>query len=54
MDYILPGFSVHGDSSGGIFPTRDQTHVSCVSCIVGGFFTAEPLGKPTQNNTGPL
>ena len=25
---------------------RDWTHISCVSCIAGGFFTAEPLGKP--------
>ena len=25
---------------------RDQTHVSCVSCIAGRFFTTEPLGKP--------
>ena len=27
----------------GIFWPRDRTHVSC---IVGGFFTAEPSGKP--------
>ena len=27
-------------------PPRDQTHISCVSCIIGGFLTAEPLGKP--------
>ena len=25
-------------------PPRDQT---CISCIAGGFFTAEPPGKPT-------
>ena len=25
---------------------RDQTRVSCSSCIAGGFFTAEPPGKP--------
>ena len=25
---------------------RDQTHVSCISCIAGGFFTNEPRGKP--------
>ena len=25
---------------------RDQTHVSCGTCIAGGFFTTEPLGKP--------
>ena len=29
--------------SKGSSPTRDGTHVSC---IVGGFFTTEPLGKP--------
>ena len=28
----------------------NQTHVSYVSCIAGGFFTAEPLGKPKTNN----
>ena len=27
--------------------TRDQTCVSCVSCIAGGFFTTEPPEKPT-------
>ena len=26
---------------------RDQTRFSCGSCIVGGFFTAEPLRKHT-------
>ena len=25
---------------------RDRTYVFCSSCIAGGFFTAEPLGKP--------
>ena len=30
-------------SSGESSPPRDQTHVSC---IAGGFFTTEPLGKP--------
>ena len=24
--------------------SRDQTHVSCITCITGRFFTAEPLG----------
>ena len=28
---------------------RDRTHVSCVSCIGGRFFTAEPRGKPITN-----
>ena len=27
---------------------RDRTHVSCVSCIAGGFFTAECPGKPNK------
>ena len=52
MDCSLPDFSVHGipqarilewvavSSSRGSFPQpRDQTHISCVSCIAGGFFT---------------
>ena len=30
----------------GIFLTQDQTSVSCLSCIAGGFFIAEPLAKP--------
>ena len=32
--------------SRGSSPPRDQTHVSCVSCIAGGFFTTVPPGKP--------
>ena len=27
-------------------PPRDRTYVFCSPCIAGGFFTAEPLGKP--------
>ena len=30
--------------------TRDQTHDSCVSCVAGGFFTTEPLRKPTGDS----
>ena len=30
----------------GSSPPRDQTRVSCGSCIAGGFFTTEPPGKP--------
>ena len=53
-----PGSSVHGifqarilewvaiSSSRGSSQPRDQTHVSFISCIAGGFFTAEPSGKP--------
>ena len=59
MDCSPPGSSVHGDSPGkstgvgchallqGIFPTRDQTQVSC---IAGRFFTTEPPGKPACKN----
>ena len=55
MDYGPPGSSVHGilqarilvwvaiSSSRGSSHPRDQTHSSCTA---GGFFTAEPLGKP--------
>ena len=25
---------------------QDGTHVSCISCIAGGFFTTEAPGKP--------
>ena len=53
MDYSLPGSSVHGilqarileqvamPSSREYSPSRDQTHISCVSCVEGGFFTTE-------------
>ena len=58
VDCSLPVFSVHGIFQAGILEVgaisfsrgssqpRDQTQVSCVSCIAGRFFTAEPLGKP--------
>ena len=58
IDYSPPGFSVHGifqarilewaaiSSSRGSSPPTDQTLISCVSCIAGGFFTDEPFGKP--------
>ena len=54
MDYSSPESSVHGDSPGnntgvgchallqGIFPTRDQTQVSC---IAGGAFTVGATRK---------
>ena len=32
-------------SSRGSYRPRDQTRVSCGSCIAGGFFIAEPLGE---------
>ena len=58
MNCSLPGSSVHGIlqarilewvaipfSRGSSWP-RNWTQVSCVSCIAGCFFTAEPPGKP--------
>ena len=62
MDCSPPGSSVHGifqarilewvvlPSSRGPSRPRDQTCVSQVSCIAGGFFTAEPLGRPQVVN----
>ena len=32
-------------SSRGSSWSRDQTHVSCISCIAGGFFAARAIGK---------
>ena len=58
MDCSPPGSSVHGilqirilewvamPFSRASSPPRDQTHISCSSCIAGWFFTAEPQGKP--------
>ena len=47
------GFSRQEYCSGLPFPSpgdfsrrRDHTHVSCLSCSAGGFFTAEPLAEP--------
>ena len=56
MDCSLPGSSIHGifqarvlewvaiSFSRGSSQSRNQTHVFC---IAGGFFTAEPTGKPS-------
>ena len=57
MNCSLPGSSVHGilqailewvamPSSREFSRPRDQTCVSCSSCIAARFFTSEPLGKP--------
>ena len=58
MDCSLQGTSVHRilgarilewvaiSSSRGSSWSLDWILVSCSSCSVGGFFTAEPLGKP--------
>ena len=57
MDYSTPGSSVHGilqarmlewvamPFSRASAQSSDQTHISC---IAGGFFTSEPLGKVSQ------
>ena len=57
MDCSLPGSSVHGISQARILECvaisssrdrtwpRDWTHIYCISCIAGGFFTLEPAGK---------
>ena len=36
---------VASSSSRGSSQLRDQTRISCTSCIAGGFFTTEPPGK---------
>ena len=36
--------------SRGSSQPRDWTHISCVSCIAGGFFTTEPPGKSLRNS----
>ena len=58
MDFSPPGSLVYGTfpirilewvvlfSSRKCSPPRDGTHVSCISCIAGGFFSAEPRGSP--------
>ena len=69
MDCSLPGSSVHGisqarilecvaiSSSRGFSQPRDGTHVSCVSCLVGRFFTLEaplvtyPANQFEENST---
>ena len=59
-DYSPPGSSVHGtlqaiilewvaiSFSKGSSRPRDQTYVSCGSCIAGRFFTYELLRKPSH------
>ena len=66
MDYSPPGSSVHGvlqaripewaamPSSRRSSQPRDQTHVSCCSCIAGRFFIASPLGKSYYNLFSPF
>ena len=63
MDTNPPGSSVHGIFKARILEwvansssrrsswLRDRIHIFCVSCIISGFFTAEPLGEPAYNYT---
>ena len=58
MDCSHPDSSVHGISQARILEwvampsfrvsswPRNQSHISCISCITGVFFIAEPPGKP--------
>ena len=58
MDCSPPGFCAHGilqarklewvamPCSKGSSCPKDRTCISCGSCVVGGFFTIEALGKP--------
>ena len=58
LDYSPRSYPVHGlfqarilewvaiSSFRGSSWPRDQTHISCVSCFTGGFFTSESLRKP--------
>ena len=66
MDCSLSGSSVHEISQAGILEwitisfskgssqPRDQTRISCFSCIAGRFFTAETPGKPYNMDTNLL
>ena len=66
MDYSLPGSSVYGilqarilecvaiSSSRGSSQPRDQTHISCISCIADGFFTCWAIGEAPQNGIDDL
>ena len=57
MDYRPPGSSVHRISQARILEwvaisffrgsskPRDQTFISCITCLGSGFFTTEPPGK---------
>ena len=56
VDCGPPCSSVHGVFQAGTLEwvaisfSRDQTHVSCVFCLAGRFFTTKPPGK--LKNTG--
>ena len=64
LDYSPPGSSVHGIpqarileevaiffSRGSSWP-RDQTHISCISCIAGRFLTHWAVGEAQFESSG--
>ena len=63
MNCCPPGSSVHGMlqaiilewvatfSSRGSSQPRNLTYFSCICCIADEFFTAEPRGSSSENNT---
>ena len=51
QEYCMLSSRVAMTFSRGSFQPRDQTSVSCVSCIAGGFFTAEPLSSAQSLHT---
>ena len=58
--FLSMGFPKQEYWSGLPFPSpgssrsRGRTHVSCVSCIAGGFFTCWTIGEGRPNDLGPL
>ena len=64
MDCNPPGCTIHGifqarmpewvamPSSRGSSQPRDQTHISCVSCMVDRFFITVPPVKPQHTELG--
>ena len=40
-------------SSRGSSRPKDRTHVSCVSCLVGGFFTCRVTGEAQVSKSSP-
>ena len=59
VDHSPPGYSVHGIFQARILEwvampssrgTSRPSNRNQVSCIAGGFFTTEPLGKPQGLN----
>ena len=66
LDYSLPGFSVHGifqarilewvatSFSRGSSQSKDRTCISCVSCIVGQYFTHWAIREVFLSHDRPI